>query len=92
MTLVSADAPVLHLHTEAREVFDVTGAGDTVIGVLAAAVAAGQGIADAARLANAAAGLVVGKLGAATASAEDLRVALAGSRRSTRRARMGSVL
>ena len=77
MTLVSADAPVLHLHTEAREVFDVTGAGDTVIGVLAAAVAAGQGIADAARLANAAAGLVVGKLGAATASAEDLRVALA---------------
>ncbi|MFT5174497.1 MAG: D-beta-D-heptose 7-phosphate kinase/D-beta-D-heptose 1-phosphate adenosyltransferase [Gammaproteobacteria bacterium] len=77
MTLISADAPVLHLRAEAREVFDVTGAGDTVIGVLAAAVGAGQSIADAARLANAAAGLVVGKLGAATASAEELRIALA---------------
>jgi D-beta-D-heptose 7-phosphate kinase/D-beta-D-heptose 1-phosphate adenosyltransferase len=77
MTLISADAPVLHLRAEAREVFDVTGAGDTVIGVLAAAVGAGQSIADAARLANAAAGLVVGKLGAATATAEQLRVALA---------------
>jgi D-beta-D-heptose 7-phosphate kinase/D-beta-D-heptose 1-phosphate adenosyltransferase len=77
MTLVSDDAPALHLPAQAREVFDVTGAGDTVIGVLASAIAAGQGSADAARLANAAAGLVVGKLGAATASAEELKVALA---------------
>lgn len=77
MTLVSAGGPALHLPAQAREVFDVTGAGDTVIGVLASAIAAGQSSADAARLANAAAGLVVGKLGAATASAEELKVALA---------------
>ena len=60
--------------TEAREVYDVSGAGDTVIAVFGAAVSAGAGLQDAAMLANAAAGVVVGKIGTATATpAEVLR-------------------
>lgn len=59
-----------------RQVFDVTGAGDTVLSVLALAVAAGAELADAAVLANAAAGVVVGKLGTATVSAGELAAAL----------------
>ena len=59
-----------------RQVFDVTGAGDTVLSVLAAAVAAGASIQDAARLANTAAGVVVGKLGTASVSPEELEHAL----------------
>lgn len=59
-----------------RQVFDVTGAGDTVLSVLALAVAAGASVSDAARLANAAAGVVVGKLGTATLNAEELTAAL----------------
>jgi D-beta-D-heptose 7-phosphate kinase/D-beta-D-heptose 1-phosphate adenosyltransferase len=54
--------------TEAREVFDVSGAGDTVIAVFGAAVAVGADWKDAAMLANAAAGVVVGKMGTATAT------------------------
>ena len=61
------------LPAEAREVADVTGAGDTVIGALALGLAAGASLADAARLANCAAGIVVGKFGPATVSAEELR-------------------
>lgn len=61
------------LPAEAREVADVTGAGDTVIGALALGLAAGAPLADAARLANRAAGIVVGKFGPATVSAADLR-------------------
>jgi D-beta-D-heptose 7-phosphate kinase/D-beta-D-heptose 1-phosphate adenosyltransferase len=77
MALFAADdrhrAPWM-IPTEAREVFDVSGAGDTVIGVFAAAVAAGADWKDAAMLANAAAGVVVGKMGTATATpAEILR-------------------
>ena len=75
MTLVSRD-DVVHLPAEAREVFDVTGAGDTVIGVAAAAVALGLPMATAAALANLAAGLVVGKLGVATVSAQEMSRAL----------------
>jgi bifunctional ADP-heptose synthase (sugar kinase/adenylyltransferase) len=60
------------LSTEAREVADVTGAGDTVIGTLALGLAAGGTLLDAARLANRAAGIVVGKFGPATASLEEL--------------------
>lgn len=64
MTLVAADgAPAQHIPTRAREVFDVTGAGDTVIATLAAALAAGSPLADAVQLANHAAGIAVGKLG-----------------------------
>jgi D-glycero-beta-D-manno-heptose-7-phosphate kinase len=59
-----------------RQVFDVTGAGDTVLSVLALAVAAGAPIADAAMLANTAAGVVVGKLGTASVSPQELVHAL----------------
>jgi D-glycero-beta-D-manno-heptose-7-phosphate kinase len=60
------------IKAEAREVFDVTGAGDTVIAALAVMLAAGAGLEAAVRLANRAAGIVVGKLGTATASYEEL--------------------
>ena len=76
MLLVEQGQEALHLPTRAREVFDVTGAGDTVIGVLAAAVATGIGFPEAAALANAAAGLVVGKLGAGSVTARELQAAL----------------
>jgi D-beta-D-heptose 7-phosphate kinase/D-beta-D-heptose 1-phosphate adenosyltransferase len=59
-----------------RQVFDVTGAGDTVLSVLALAVAAGASLADAAFLANTAAGVVVGKLGTASVSPRELAAAL----------------
>jgi D-beta-D-heptose 7-phosphate kinase/D-beta-D-heptose 1-phosphate adenosyltransferase len=62
-----------HLPTEAREVFDVTGAGDTVIAVYAAALAAGATFLDAANLANHAAGLAVRELGTATITAAQIR-------------------
>ena len=61
------------LAAEAREVSDVTGAGDTVIAALALGLAAGAPLADAARLANRAAGVVVGKFGPATVSLKELR-------------------
>ena len=60
------------LEAEAREVADVTGAGDTVIGTMALGLAAGGSLVDAARLANRAAGIVVGKFGPATVSREEL--------------------
>ncbi len=72
MTLVDRDGAVHHLPTRAREVFDVTGAGDTVIAVLAAALAAGESMAAATALANLAAGVVVGKLGTAGVTPEEL--------------------
>jgi len=75
MSLVSADAAV-HLPAEAREVFDVSGAGDTVVATLAAAVAAGASLEQAAKLANVAAGIVVGKVGTAVAYKDDLVAAL----------------
>lgn len=67
--------------TTGRQVFDVTGAGDTVLSVLALAVAAGASIADAAMLANIAAGVVVGKLGTASVSPQELVHALDDIRR-----------
>jgi D-beta-D-heptose 7-phosphate kinase/D-beta-D-heptose 1-phosphate adenosyltransferase len=73
MTLIQPGREPLHLPTEAREVFDVTGAGDTVIATLGAALAAGQDLAHACRLANLAAGIVVGKLGTATVSVAELQ-------------------
>jgi D-beta-D-heptose 7-phosphate kinase/D-beta-D-heptose 1-phosphate adenosyltransferase len=76
MLLVEAGAEPLFLSTQAREVFDVTGAGDTVIATLAAAVASGQGLAAAAALANVAAGLVVRKIGVATVSPGEISAAL----------------
>jgi D-beta-D-heptose 7-phosphate kinase/D-beta-D-heptose 1-phosphate adenosyltransferase len=62
--------------TQGHEVFDVTGAGDTVAAVLALGVAAGKPLADAARIANVAAGIVVGKIGTAVAEPEALARAL----------------
>lgn len=84
MTLLRREQPVLHLPARAREVFDVTGAGDTVISTIAAALAAGEALPEAVALANLAAGIVVGKLGTAAISAPELRRAIqreAGSER-----------
>ncbi|MCA1566684.1 MAG: D-glycero-beta-D-manno-heptose-7-phosphate kinase [Acidobacteria bacterium] len=72
MMLLERDAAPVYVATVAREVYDVTGAGDTVIATLAAALAAGASLVEAAALANHAAGIVVGKLGTATASVEEL--------------------
>jgi D-beta-D-heptose 7-phosphate kinase/D-beta-D-heptose 1-phosphate adenosyltransferase len=71
MLLESYHEPV-YVETVAREVYDVTGAGDTVIATLAAALAGGASMLEAAILANHAAGIVVGKVGTATTSAEEL--------------------
>jgi len=71
MLLEGKNDPVF-VATAAREVYDVTGAGDTVIATLAAALAAGATMLEAANLANHAAGIVVGKVGTATASADEL--------------------
>jgi D-beta-D-heptose 7-phosphate kinase/D-beta-D-heptose 1-phosphate adenosyltransferase len=71
MTLVSRTS-VDHLPAEAREVFDVSGAGDTVAATLAAVLASGADLLDAARLANVAAGIVVGKTGTAVAEASEI--------------------
>lgn len=76
MTLVQDGAPALHLPARALEVFDVSGAGDTVIAIFGAALAAGASRAEAMALANAAAGVVVGKLGTATCSPAELGEAL----------------
>ena len=76
MTLFEQGAEPLTLPTQAREVFDVTGAGDTVIALLGAGVAAGLAAADAAALANLGAGIVVGKIGVATVSRSELLHAL----------------
>ncbi|WP_019528835.1 bifunctional D-glycero-beta-D-manno-heptose-7-phosphate kinase/D-glycero-beta-D-manno-heptose 1-phosphate adenylyltransferase HldE [Dasania marina] len=76
MTLLRPSEPELHLPARAREVFDVTGAGDTVISVLAASLAAGEPMPQAVALANLAAGIVVGKLGTAVISAPELRRAI----------------
>lgn len=76
MTLLRADHPELHMPTRAQEVFDVTGAGDTVVAVLAAALAAGSTLDVGTALANLAAGLAVGKLGTAAISGPELRRAM----------------
>ncbi len=76
MTLVMADGTVTHLAAEAREVFDVSGAGDTVVATVAAALGAGASLAEAAALANLAAGIVVGKVGTAVAYAAEVVAAI----------------
>jgi len=78
MTLVAADGTVDHVAATAREVFDVSGAGDTAVAVLASAVATGAPLSIAARLANVAAGIVVGKVGTATVRADELQRAVLG--------------
>jgi D-beta-D-heptose 7-phosphate kinase/D-beta-D-heptose 1-phosphate adenosyltransferase len=71
MLLESHHEPV-YVETVAREVYDVTGAGDTVIATLAAALAGKASMLEAAVLANHAAGIVVGKVGTATTGPEEL--------------------
>ncbi|WP_342607611.1 bifunctional D-glycero-beta-D-manno-heptose-7-phosphate kinase/D-glycero-beta-D-manno-heptose 1-phosphate adenylyltransferase HldE [Vibrio tritonius] len=80
MTLLRRGQDPFHLPTQAKEVYDVTGAGDTVISVLAASVSAGKSLDEACALANAAAGVVVGKLGTSTISTIELAEAVHGSR------------
>jgi len=72
MTLVTSTGEAIHLPTEAREVFDVSGAGDTVVACLASAIAGGASLSDAARIANVAAGIVVGKIGTAVVYPDEL--------------------
>jgi len=84
MSLFERGRPPLHVPTAAREVFDVTGAGDSVIATMALALAAGATLPEAAVLANCAAGVVVGKVGTAQASPAEV---LAAARVATRAAR-----
>jgi D-beta-D-heptose 7-phosphate kinase/D-beta-D-heptose 1-phosphate adenosyltransferase len=72
MMLLEGDGEPVYVETAAREVYDVTGAGDTVIAALAGALASGATMIEAASFANHAAGIVVGKVGTATATAEEL--------------------
>ena len=76
MTLLEESGVMTHIPTTAREVYDVTGAGDTVIATLALALASGAGLVEAARLANLAAGVVVAKVGTATAARDEILAAL----------------
>jgi D-beta-D-heptose 7-phosphate kinase/D-beta-D-heptose 1-phosphate adenosyltransferase len=76
MLLVEAGGAAHRLEAEAHEVFDVSGAGDTVVAVLGAALGAGASLLDAARLANIAAGIVVGKVGTAVVHASELEQAI----------------
>lgn len=78
MSLFEKSGRITHIPTVAREVFDVTGAGDTVISTLTLSMAAGAKISDAARLSNYAAGIVVGVVGTATVSPEQLKQMIAG--------------
>ena len=77
MTLYGADGSRHHCDARRREVFDVTGAGDTVVAVMATMLAGGVEPAQAMRLANAAAGIVVGRLGTAVVGADELQRAAA---------------
>jgi len=76
VTYARVGQPGMERGATGRQVFDVTGAGDTVLSVLALAVAAGASLVDAATLANTAAGVVVGKLGTATVAPKELSLAL----------------
>jgi D-beta-D-heptose 7-phosphate kinase/D-beta-D-heptose 1-phosphate adenosyltransferase len=78
MSLFEKGGRITHIPTVAREVFDVTGAGDTVISTLTLAMAAGAKISDAAKLSNYAAGIVVGVVGTATVTPEQLKQMIAG--------------
>ncbi|QBH97686.1 bifunctional D-glycero-beta-D-manno-heptose-7-phosphate kinase/D-glycero-beta-D-manno-heptose 1-phosphate adenylyltransferase HldE [Limnobaculum zhutongyuii] len=78
MTLLQPGRDPFHMPTQAQEVYDVTGAGDTVIGVLAVSLAAGLTLEEACFMANAAAGVVVGKLGTSTVSPIELENAIRG--------------
>ncbi|NLF17416.1 MAG: carbohydrate kinase [Lentisphaerae bacterium] len=78
MALFAAGKPLLHIPTEARQVFDVSGAGDTVMAVFVLGLLAGATPAEAARLSNHAAGIVVGRVGTAAVTPAELESALRG--------------
>lgn len=77
MTIMRGKDPAIHLKTEALEVFDVSGAGDTVIATIAAAIAAGANLYEASAIANFAAGVVVGKVGTAPIRRDELLASMA---------------
>jgi len=77
MTLVQSDSPAQHFSASAREVYDVTGAGDTVIAAMAGCMSAGLSMQEAVRYANHAAGVVVAKLGTASVTPAELQHAVA---------------
>ena len=79
MSIVPSEGEALHIRTVASEVYDVTGAGDTAMAAMAVALASGADIVQAARLANIAAGIVVGKYGTATASPDEILARLSGT-------------
>jgi len=87
MTLFEGDRPGVEVHTAEREVFDVQGAGDTTIAALALALRAGATLLEAAVIANAAAGVVVEKIGTATATPDEVRALLPASIEAARRGR-----
>jgi len=91
MTLVTAKGLAQHLPAEAREVFDVSGAGDTVVAVTAAAIATGAPPLEAAKLANLAAGIVVGKVGTAVVTTDELVAGLHHSDLSAGEAKLASL-
>jgi D-beta-D-heptose 7-phosphate kinase / D-beta-D-heptose 1-phosphate adenosyltransferase len=72
MSVIGSDGPAAHLPTAARQVFDVSGAGDTVVATISLGLAVGAGVEDAAALANTAAGIVVGKRGTATVTTGEI--------------------
>ncbi len=80
MSLIRPGQKAVHLPTHAREVYDVTGAGDTVIATLGACLASGLDLVSSCEIANHAAGIVVGKLGTSTASPEEIAAELEGQR------------
>ncbi|SPT78893.1 Bifunctional protein hldE [Anaerobiospirillum thomasii] len=73
MSLIVPGRKAEHLPTNAREVYDVTGAGDTVIGTIGACLASGSSLSEACAIANTAAGIVVGKLGTSTVSVDEIK-------------------
>jgi D-beta-D-heptose 7-phosphate kinase/D-beta-D-heptose 1-phosphate adenosyltransferase len=76
VSLFWSDAKAVHIPAQARGVFDVTGAGDTFAATLALALGAGAALAEAAIMANAAAGVVVGKIGTAVVESSELEAAM----------------
>lgn len=82
LSVITKTGSVTHIAAEARDVHDVTGAGDTVVAVLATALAAGLDLVTAATLGNVAAGIAVGKLGAATVSVPEIHASLGKSEKS----------
>lgn len=91
MSFFPTDGPALHLPTVAQKVFDVSGAGDTVVAVMAASIAAGFPVEDQLRMANHAAGIVVSKLGTASVTRDELGDALVGAHGSTGSSRVVSL-